>query len=448
MLRRIPPALLVSVGISLAMAMLRLVMLGTGPESAIFSPELNLISSGARVASAVLAMVGVLQLASRLRGPQATGAQIAAVGFGIHVATPVIWPVLILYGQRMGGETAMLSLFRVFDLTSVAAMLVIGLGLGLATRRALLAVVGTVVAFIVTPPWFVAEPVYAALHLGSEGFVLVESAQELTMAFTVLYLASVASPCEPAEPTDPRRACVGLGQASHALWLRAVVAAKFLAVGLAGLAASGNGLQDFMHVLTMMTAVVHIVALVEFSRGALAVARSGVIDLWRWSFYAAALLSLWSAGVLAVKLPALYDSQFGDHDAAASAFDVDTTRDYVAALQTVTWLVSCAAVLLVMLAIVRFARRRALDDLRENASVRAGVFVVLVLCPLILQHYGLLRVEPGSGLFRMLMLVIGGATLYTFVMAAQLCAQAAAIVERDPGIPTARVITSAARSGA
>ncbi|MDB4958684.1 MAG: hypothetical protein JWO36_6253 [Myxococcales bacterium] len=440
MLKRTPPALLASFLISFVVLLWRSIALGCSADFEVVSPSVEMIHQGAMFAAAVLGVLGAIDLGGRSTGRAAVGARIVAVGFGLEVLLAFAWIGFQFYVQSGHPESAFRTLFDVLSVASTLSAMAIGIGLGLATGRPVLALVGGVIGCVLALPWFVEGAIIDMFHVGFRGMMIIVLAPRALMVIAMGGLAIVASPASATAPAEPRRASIGLAQASGALLLRLIVAGA--AAGTILVATRGPFGQHFVRLVVLATPIFNVIALLGFARGAYGVARSGVIDLSRYAFYGAITLSLWTAGVLLSRIPYVYEMLFhADSDNAfGSLFRTDSPLDVAISSPQILLLISGAGVLLVLVAIARFARLRGLEEMRENATVRAGVYVVLVLGAVFIERYGLSRVDPSSGLWIGLMAVSAGATVYGLMMAARLCSETAAIVESDPGLPSARLI--------
>jgi hypothetical protein len=437
--RTVPPALLLAFAIELVFELVRVVQVLTAGDYPEWGAGWALSETGIGFAVHGLGIVGALDLAARTTGRATIGARIAAAGFALALLLELGW-LGFQYAAFDAAEFPF-DLFRALRAVSTLATLVTAVGLGLATRRVVVAIALGVVAIACEPPWFLAEWVYGGLELGWRGQFLLDLAPRFVVTAALVATVLRAAPPSTTPAPEPSRASRGLQLVSNGLWLRVLAVGVLASAVLAG--ASSRSALDLYRVAALAGQIVSIVAFAMFVLGALAVARACVADLGRWPWYVAAVAALWAGGVVVAQTPHLYRLLYNEAH-GSFGFDSGPTTQYATALATTLPLVAGAAIVLALISITRFARGRNLDDLRENATVRTGAFVVLVLGSVFVQRYGLAR-APGeaSGLVIILMLGTVGANLYANAIAAKLCRAAAAVVDRDPGLPTAKVVSDA-----
>ena len=394
---------------------------------------------GIGIALDVLVMAGALELAGRLTGRAAVGARIAAVVSGVSVLVELGW-IAITYHDMTNEAFGADSVWKTLQLVSCAVDLAIVAGLGIATRRLAPALVGCVSSLFATPPWFLRDWMYDGLHLGFRAAMIVQLGPQLVRYGAMLWLAWLASRDTMVQPA-PERASLGLRLAARALWLRLIVAAVlFLFVMLLAASASGGGARDLFELyrFAMLAALaVNAIALAMFVRGVLIAARSHAADLSPWRLVAAAAASLWVMGVLLARLPWMYRQLYG----GSGEFGMgDNYTQFAVALDVTAQLVATGGITALLSAIARLAGRRGLEQLRENAAVRTGAFVVLLGGSIAVQHWIVERSPGSTGLTLTILLLATAAGIYATVIAAKLCMAGAAVVEAEASLPPAKVV--------
>ena len=118
----------------------------------------------------------------------------------------------------------------------------------------------------------------------------------------------------------------------------------------------------------------------------------------------------------------------------------DVYERMAGALEVTGQLIGTAGIACVLIAIASLARKRGLEQLRENASVRTGAFVALMIGSIAIQHWAADR-APDVGIVTFVTFVAAAAALYAMAIAAKLCAEAAKIVDGDPVLPAAKLVS-------
>jgi hypothetical protein len=430
-LRALPPALVLAFAVWIAMTIARLVFLMTveEPWSAV---RFHLVSEGTSVASEALAVLGAFELARRLTGRAALGIAVAAWAFAATIVLDVSFTLVSFKSNLWEHEWV----YKAYDYAFFAGWLAVPIGLAIASwheRRAL--AVGVVLASLLTwPPPFLAHAMYSWMPSGKTGQVI---EMALRLVRIGCFFAGFAATARGATVTDRMVAASGLRLAGKALWLRVIAALSVVLLTLMVISGKGSkGSIEMLQLAMMAAAVINIVALAQFGVGAVRAARGKVAELGAWPLALGGAASLWASGVTLGQLPWLYKMLYQRDTGFAGGQMVD----YAQALAVAMPIVVTAGVALVAVAISGLAARRANDELRADAQAKGAGYVALTLVSLAIQAWMLAK-ATSMGSFTMLTLLAAGAGLVATVMMAKLCGLGAAELEREPGLPTATIVS-------
>ena len=438
--KRIPPALLFGLAIRAVFDVVRLVhYLRPTFET---RSSWDSLEAGITVATSVLVISGALQLV-KLRGHRieiwiVIGAELGQLALAVAYAAFNFW----LQTHEPSGGLG--KAFEYFVFADAAITTASAIGFGLISGSRALAIVLPAIAVIGVPIPPLADAMWGGRGLGFTTTVLIRLAPYVVLALGSLAATNVAARTL-ASPTD-EPAERPFEQAARALWLRVIAAVSLAGVTLLAMSA-GAGFASLFKLVTIMGPLVDAIALAAFARAALGLSRANVS---RWLGLAAATGALWCAGVMLSRIPIAYEFAYPSARTGGfiGMFDSDDAVRLATAYAITVPLVAAISIGLVLIAITGLARRRNLDDVRENASVRTGAFVVLALGSLFIAHYGLAQIAFGmtNGMLLLAVVAAAGASIYALVIAAKLCEQARAIVSSDPtGLPAATLIKDSSK---
>jgi hypothetical protein len=432
MLKKLPPALLLALGIELVATVTYIVWVLT--HSIDSNPlRMSLVFEGASLATYVLAIAGLLELARATTGREALGLRITAGGFALGLAMMAFWEVVV-FVQPHWSETTwdLLSKWANF---AVDATPVIGLIVATSARHRTAAIAGVVVLLVGVPLPPLAKLMYGWVS-GWKTTLAVHHG--LHAAVTIATLALVARVAGGESTRAPDAATTGLRTIASALWLRVIAAVTvagltmLLVVGRAG-----EGSTGVLKLAMMSGAVVNVISLIMLARGALATARSHIADMPRWPLVASAAGTLWCLGVGIYQLPYTYRLLYGDHE--SYSFSGSDTQEVLQALSVAVPLVALGAIAVIATAIGGFAARRGLDQLRAEAQGKGAAFVLLMLVNVAIQAW-LLPSADSLGSFVTMTLGAATAALWATVQMARLCTLASDSLHAEPPLPKATLV--------
>lgn len=425
--QRIPPAFLLAVIVQVLVVALRVALLVAGKIPWMTSASWALVAQGTSIVTVALLAAGAFDLARRTSSPAAEAARAAGIVFTVAVGLDAAG-VLLNYIQMSHDGGPFELLFTVESYLWSAVM--IGGFAALITacdgwRRApALAVVAIVTIVISRGPPVLLTPIYEALH---DAIGRIGASITLSLIWLVALGATVAlvAGTHRVEPSEDGLACErGLRRTSSAMWLRVIASGALVVVAVFA------GGMSFIKFVMVAAPVLNAFALASFALGAFMAARSGVRDYSAFGLYAAGALSLWSAGAMLAQAPWLYWAYYRP----------DRNNDYgleiAQALGMAIPLVASAGIVVLTIAIAGFARRRSLQDLRDQTTVRAGIFVALTVLSMLIGVYGLPKART-EGTVLAMGLVIAVAGLVATVMVAKLFSLAANEIAQAPGLPVA-----------
>lgn len=430
-MKKLPPTLLLALGLEIV-ATMAFALWFVGHDIRRDATNTSLLFSGANFASAVLAIVGVLELARRTTGRETLGLRISAIGFALGLGLMGFW-LGVQYWQPQWQPS---TYDRIGSWGWFAADVVPLLGLVISTsqrhRTAALVGVGVLCVGVPVPP--LAHGMYGWIG-GWKAAILLQHTMHAGVTLAILALASQIADGEP--PREPDAAAHGLRTISTALWLRVISAVTVAGISvLLVFGSAGEGGAGIVKLAMMAGAVVGAIALVMVARGALGAARSGIADLSRWPLVVSAAGTLWCLGIGLYQLPYVYRMLYGtDYSYGFS----DAGQGIVQALSVPIAIVGLGAVAVVGAAINGFATRRGLDQLRAEAQAKTTAFVGLMLAYVALQSWVLPKAESRGGLL-MMTVAAAVAMLWATAQMARLCTLAADSLHAEPPLPKATVL--------
>jgi hypothetical protein len=427
---RAPAALMLGLALGLVYTLVSLGLeLGHGHE--MWMTKAYLANSGIGLCCDLVLAGGLFALARNLVGQEALGARLAGGALLGRLAVSVIWTGIRCWELTRSELDHRLELVSVISQwVTLALLLGFAVGLVMAAggfrRRLALAIPLLVATFAYAAPRTLTGSLFDFLDAGLTARYLVDlGVNGLTIALALL---AVHGSTEIAAPQLTAR---GLKQASSALWLRVIAA-----VGLAGLTVLlvGAGSRDGEKLLkfALITGqVVNLFALTRFAMGVLATGDSAS-DVPRYPFVISGMLTAWSAAVMLMQTPWIFETLYGSHASYAS----ESAQTFSIVLP----LVSAAGVVFAVIGVAGLASRRGLTYISDRAGSRGAAFVALSIATIMLQTLILPSVSSMSGLvFATLAIAVAG--LVALVQMANLLSDTANSLAIEPELPkaTARI---------
>ncbi len=426
MLKRIPAALLAGLVLGVLPEIITL-FADLGPHGLDSTARWALFSMGSYIAESILVTVGLFDLARRATGT-AHRALSAAATLSLIVA---VWVVARPLVEIVGGEQrALFTFYRWSFFATGLASLAIAILLAVAARgRAHLAIALAVLG-VLGRGWIpgVTDELHRWLwehRLAGDAYHLAIAAMWCAGALGLAWEIAYAMP-EPGP--EPAVAAAGFRRLAGALRFRIVAAIVIAVVGIGLLRSIAASKAVIIGGPLAILACMIVGAL-----GALAVARAAVEGMPRLRIVVGAAITLWWCGVQADQMVWLY-----------RAFDENGPSGMMANQEMIaTWtilgpLLATAGIAMIGSAISAYASARANDELREAASVRTLLFVVLSASAVGIQSQ-VYKASTRDG-FLMLMFVAAAAGIGALVAFAGLATQAASTLDQGGTLPTARVV--------
>ncbi len=426
--RALPPVMLGAIALSCAAMLAELAWMFVEP-SLVSSTKWSLTLRGLHTAADLLAIAGCVELGDRLAGTARRAMRAAALAIAAGMVMWMVWDWT--FALRDPYERPLFD--KVLHWVGLALRLVPPVALAVAAwpRRAL-AITGLVLSAVPVAADIFQESLVKALGDGATGFRVFFAVTMLldVASFTVLAIGAARGATAP----DMRRAVVGLTRVGGALRVR--VAAALVGSGIGLLVAigshGGEGSVGLMKLGMIGGLAINIVADVLLVLGAAVAARAALPVLPRWPLVAAGACVAWSAGVMLDKLPQVYQLLYGHHQGSEEL-------ESLTVFSTLVPLIELTGVALVAAAISAFANRRGDQELATHASGKGVGFVVLMLAATGITSWLIPEAKSESGLLVMMLCALA-AMLAAMIMMARLCKLAADSVDREPGLPSARVV--------
>ncbi len=432
--RALPPVYLIAFGAWVVALVVSFVQSFAGWDHR--SDRWELVGTGAHFAAGALVVAGSFELSRRLAGRARQALRLASwlsLTF-IFASTLVRWIATFARGDHLESIRVIYDVWGYVG-TGLAVVAAVAFAVAAWSRRGL-AIAGLVLVLLSNVARLMSGKLLVWLGWNvAGGFYRLYSLESLIdlvgMLVLVLAIASAAGAMSP----EPARATRGLSRVAGALYWRVI--ALCIATGLTVLYVVGSphGAESAEHMVkfgVFSGALVALLSQAWLSIGIIDAASAAVTELAAWPLAIAAALALWCTGVANVQLPELYATLYGKY----GSFGGETAQALVTALP----LVSTASLAIVAATIGAFATRRALEDLRVHASGKGVAFVVLMLAGIAITAWLIPKAETLSS-FVMMSLCMFGAMLAAMVLMARLCKLAAAAVEAQPGLPTAKIVS-------
>ncbi|HSD88012.1 MAG TPA: hypothetical protein VLB44_10880 [Kofleriaceae bacterium] len=424
---RIPPTLVVAFGIRIWFLLFRIVF-GLGWHDSLWSPRFLLASDGIALAGYVLTLAGLLELASRLTGPDARAVRLSLVGVALGVMflignvasnlDPSIW------------QHEWLRQLNNYGWFGASLLTVLPLAIALMNRHTALATTAIVFALALAPPVF---------HLVESAGVRVD------LIDAVLRIGALGTQFAlllrfPVADVAPSRelAARGVRLTARAAVFRLVAAVLLVMLTML----FGAGTFGALRWSAMVAETTNLVCLVLFAWGLLRVSYSAWPELPRWPVIVAASALLWCAGVVGSQLPWFYRLFW-----ASEVRWSDLAPSLIAEMYSMTIPITYTLAFgLVAAAFGTFAHRRGDAELASEARTKGAAIVLFLLASLAVAVW----LVPHAGSHEAsiaLSLLAGILNLAATYQLAQLCGSAAETLESEPGVPTATVVSDSIGGG-
>jgi hypothetical protein len=431
-LRRAPRPLLLALAGKIVWTLISAIAtVSAGPPRLIASStDLTVVSAGVWLAFYGLGFAGCRELARGLTGRARVGAHLASAGFVAGLLASIAESAATVYVIRAHPSDPG-PLLELVQSASAVTVWVTAIGLGLATARPMLAVIGGLVAFFTAPMLPLAESLYGWIPVSSyAGATLIITAFALAGYLCMLALAVHAS-----QGVDTAIA-PGLGSRGlrRAAWALRIVAVGSLLSAAAGVPLShqASAATSAWGIVVAGALLMNVVVCVGLALGVLEAARSGAADLPRWPLVVAAGLALWAAGSV-VKLAPGYLQRAGELDIAG----LSVGHHYGLSLSRAGELGFGAAIVCLLGSIQAFAHRRGLRALAASATVRLFVYVFVLLAGFGAEYLLQLPHGAGAGVFGVI--TVAGVSATTW-LAASTCRAAAVALDGEPALPSAKLV--------
>lgn len=444
----LPPALRLGLGLALVqtavMTIYGAMLVGRhGPP-----PWLLLASLGAAATRQALCAYGAAELAQRHTGIQRRGLQLASAGWLAAFVLRFGWlaaSVLLRSSGPVRGDVWV----TVEQYSGFAVELLPAVGLAIAMAPPVRALGLVIVAVSHLPP-FATRAIGGWLALDRPDRQVLDGTLAL---FGFLMIATLAVMHAPATPMpEPGRATVGLRRATVGLQIWRIAVIVGTAPMLLALASRGGGAVALYQLALVGGTAIHAGAFGWLALGLLGAARDG--ELARARLVVAGAASLWCGAVMLVQLVFRYAAAYGSGDGWGRAFgDALALGVPLIALASVAILASEIGSFVAWHrqephgadeasgAFAGSAARRREEQLRRDATGRAVWIILLMLASAAIQ--GLILPDAGArDHAALLMLLAGGCSLVALTLLVRLCTEAAAVFERAPGLPVARIVSA------
>ncbi len=432
--RTTPPALLVAFVAWFVFTLVRVVAINAMTFERGYSTRLLLTSEGIVFAAVILVMVGLLELMGRRTGRARSMLKLALAGISFTFVVDTLAGFVQFAKEPWHHEW----IYKVYEYCAIVGWLVFAVGLALAlpaTKRAFGFAVIAVTAITWLPRPFV-EAIWDAL--GVHDVKAQYTAETLLHAVRIAMFGLLCVKVSGGDtPPQPALAADGFRLAGKGLWVNVIIAvtfAVFMMMTMAG--GGGSGAFSVFKMLLVAKPAVAVIALTLIGLGAVRAARSTVSDLQPYILAISGGAALWVAGVSLAQLPTMYklfyggDPEFGPRE--TESLDV---------FSITVPLVVIVAVGLLAAALSGYAARRGNEDLRTDAQGKGLGYVVLTLVSLGMASWMLPKASSKESAV-MLLLLVAVANLWATVMMAKLFGRGADVLEAEPGLPPASVISA------
>jgi hypothetical protein len=426
-MKKLPIALVVGLVLEACFGVVRLVHLEMVSDlsEAAFA-RWGIIEACFDFANAALICAGLFQVATGLRGNQAIGARIAGFAFALELAISVAWSLATSYQSPSWIET----LVHVLDYLHPIAYLAAALGMIVATRKLGLGIAAAVIVAVLIPVPPLEQAIRAHVSFGRTlGYLMI------ALPYILLALGWLAmfATTEVEMPPPQVQADAAFSSAARSIWIRVIAACSIAGITFFAALSGEAGLLGLLRGVTILSPLVDAIALGLLARATLQLVRARIAP---GLTMASAVFALLATGGVLNQVPTLYRMLYAEH---SYGLGDDSAGLWLYSIAIP--LFATAALTLVAMAVVRLARERNAEDVRENVAIRIGVYIVLALGTLFVSTYGATHLPNSRGVVLFVLLALVVAAFYSLVLIAKICATGAELVARDPvGLPTAKVL--------
>lgn len=433
--RATPAPLLLAFAVWAIYMVVRIVVVHTASFDRLFSQRLHMTSAGISVACTLLALLGTLELMKRSAGSTRTMLKVAMMGMAVDISTNVLVTVVQFSKNPWDHKWV----YEVSGYVGIVAWLMFAVGITLATpaARRMSGFVAVALTAVVLAPRGISETLWGVTGLEGKALYTVEMLVRLGQIVVLVLAVTKVSDGTPTV-SQPAQAAEAFRTAGRGLWLRVIAACVVMMFTLMMIAGKGHGSVPFFKLIMMGQALVTVIALLMTGLGALRAARSGVPGLEPITLALGGGASLWAAGVSLAQVPLVYKAFYADSD----GYGRSEMQDLMSVLSVALPIVVILGVGLLATALSGFAARRGNEELRAEAQGKGIGYVVLLLVAIAIQTW-MVPMSRSLGNFAMLSLLSAGASLWGTIMMAKLFGRAAEILESEPGLPQASVVSDA-----
>ncbi|HET9484099.1 MAG TPA: hypothetical protein VFO79_09095 [Xanthomonadales bacterium] len=421
-MKRVPAAIVVGLVIGVAGSVVSALANFGEPEFQSIA-RAQLARFAAAVAEFVLVALGLFEIARRASGRVRSASRVAAGLLLVVTAWYLARPLLdVLVDEQ---KLWVLEVFRwgffASGLCTLIAVVVLGV-----VARAPIAVLAAIA--VLARGWipYVTDELHIWLFENRQAAVAYWLVEELLFAVGLLGVSAAVAKQAPPSTSDPQMAVGGFHYVGNGLRIRIVGAIVFAMLAMSQV--RGIGLS-----IVIGGPLVVVVTLAIVAVGCVRVAHADVAQMPRWRLAIGGGLSLWWAVVQYEQIAHV----FRDHRVITGASEA-----FAHAWSIAGPLIATAGLALVGSAISTFAHARTNDELRESASVRTLLYVVLSASAVGIQTQ-VWKAETRDGFFA-LTLVAACAAIAALVSFAGLAKQAADAIGAGPTLPPARVTSTKA----
>jgi hypothetical protein len=446
--RALPPPLVLALGLT-AVQTVVMVVYGVVFEGQYGPPIwVSFANRGAEATENALYAYGAAMLAQRHTGAQRRGLQIAAAAWFAALVLPFGWLAMsvLVWSPWPAREDTWIAV-ESYSWFAVDLLPAVGLAVATLRRHRVLALASIVIAAVSHPPPFAARAIRGWLALGHQGGRLFWATLALLGLATIAALITTLAPAT--TMPEPARAAVGLRRAITGLRIQmlAVIVGTFPI--LFATANHGRGFSLFDLELVTIAAI-NTAASGWLAVGLLGAARDRALA--RTKLVVAGAAALWCGAVMLTQLVFLYAALYG-----ASG---DWSRVDANTLTREVPLVALAGAALLAAALGPFvaryrqeapgtteettafaglAARAREDQLRRDQRGPLPWIIVLMLASAVIEGW-LMTSTTSLVKAEALTLVSAVCSLVALAMIARLCRDAAAALDREPGLPAARLV--------
>jgi hypothetical protein len=445
--RTLPPPLVLGLGLAVVELAVTAVAIHVGK----YGPPLwvSLANLGIGAAASALCASGAAELAQRHTGTQRAGLQIAAAAWFAGLALQLLWLGVSVFRRYPWSATDEMWI-AVEHYSWFAAELspIIGWAVAAARRHRTLAGAGVVIAVMSHPPPFVIDAIWTRLALDYQNRTLGHCVLSLLGLVLIAVIAVTLAPAT--TMPAPGRAAVGLRRAAAALRIRLIAVIAGTLTTMAALTNLGHGAFAVYKFMLVGGAAINAGAFSWLAFGLLDAARDGALA--RARLVIAGATALWCSAVAVAQLMFGYAAMYGTGDG--------WTRGQVDVLALGAPLVSLLGVWILAAELgpivaahrlcppgedapagpfAGFTARHREEQLRRDPTGRLVWIVLLMLTSVVIQAWLLPKADTRSTT-EWLLIMTGGCSVVALTMIARLCSTAAEAFDREPGLPSARVI--------